>query len=147
MSTWMPCHEIVESKTVRERLLSILAGFFAAVAMVLAAIGLYGMLYYSVLQQRRAIGIRIAIGARRRDVVKQVTFVTLTMVAIGALIGLLAGVGSVRYIESILFHVRALDAAIILPPALTIVFASSAAAVSPILRALRIDPVELLKSE
>ena len=140
-------HEILESKTIRERLLSMLAAFFAAIAMLLAAIGLYGVLDYSVLQQRRELGVRIAIGARSRDVVKQVTFVTLTMVAVGALLGLLAGIGSVRYIESILFHVRALDAAIILPPAFTIGLAAGAAAVSPVLRALRIDPVELLKSE
>jgi putative ABC transport system permease protein len=138
--------EIVESKAVRERLLSLLAGFFAAVAMVLAAVGLYGVLDYSVLQQRREVGIRIAIGARRRDVVKQVALATITMIGVGTLLGLFAGLGSIRYIGSMLFHVRALDAAVILPAVLTIVFASAAAAVFPILRALRIDPVELLKS-
>ena len=139
--------EIVESKTIRERLLAILASFFAAVAVLLAAVGLYGILDYSVLQQRREIGIRIAIGARNLDIVKEVTFFSFAMVAMGTLCGLAAGIGSVRYIESTLYRVSAFDPIILLIPSLLIVIASAVAALPAVLRAVRVDPAEMLRAD
>lgn len=139
--------EIVQSKTVRERLLSMLALFFAGVALVLAAVGLYGVLDYSVLQRRREIGIRIALGAQGRHIATEVTFVTFAMVALGAGLGLGAGVVSVRYIQSILYRVSAADPAILLIPSLVITAVSIAAAAPAVFRARRIDPVEMLKAD
>ncbi|HEY3739570.1 MAG TPA: ABC transporter permease [Bryobacteraceae bacterium] len=97
-------NEIIESKTIRERLLAMLAMFFACVALLLAAVGLYGVLDYSVLQQRREIGIRIAIGARTADVIQKVTVSVFAMVILGAIAGLGLGMISVRYIEAILYQ-------------------------------------------
>jgi predicted permease len=139
--------EIVESKTVRERLLSTLALFFAAVAAALAAVGLYGVLDYSVLQRRREIGIRIALGARNRHIIEEVTLATFGVVALGAALGLGGGIVSVRYIQSILYRVNAGDPAILLIPTLIIAAGSVGAAIPAILRARRINPVEMLRAD
>ena len=140
-------NEIVQSKTVRERLLSILAGFFAVVAVVLAAVGLYGVLDFSVLQQRRDIGIRIALGARNWHILQEVTSATFLVVALGAVLGYAAGVLSVRYIQSILYRASAADPAIFLIPFLIITAAAVAAAAPAFVRAQRINPVEMLRAD
>jgi hypothetical protein len=101
--------EPVEAETVRERLLAMLALFFGVVALLLAGVGLYGVLDYSVLQRRREIGIRIAIGAQPGGIVRLVTTQIFAMVAVGALAGVGFGMMSVRYIESLLYEVKATD--------------------------------------
>ncbi len=90
--------EINLAHAVRERLLAMLAAFFAAVALLLAAIGLYGVLDYSVLERRREIGIRVAIGARAVDIARSVTAEAFSMVLVGAIAGLGAryGIGSIH---------------------------------------------------
>ena len=85
--------ELVRAQTVRERLLAMLALFFAAVALLLAGIGLYGVLDYSVLQRRREIGIRMAIGAQAGDIARRVTAEVFRMVLAGAVAGLALGHG------------------------------------------------------
>jgi ABC-type antimicrobial peptide transport system permease subunit len=132
---------------VRERILSVLAIFFGLVAVVLAVVGLYGVLDFSVLQQRREIGIRIALGARNRHIIGEVTLATFAVVALGAALGLAAGVLSVRYIQSILFRVSAVDPAILLVPLLIIAVGSIGAAVPAVIRARRINPVEMLRAD
>ena len=98
--------ELVRAQTVRERLLAMLALFFAAVALLLAGIGLYGVLDYSVLQRRREIGIRMAIGAQAGDIARRVTADIFSMVLVGAVAGLALGMASVRYIETLLYQVK-----------------------------------------
>jgi ABC-type antimicrobial peptide transport system permease subunit len=116
--------EINESQTVRERLLAMLALFFAVGALVLAGVGLYGVLDYSVLQQRREIAIRMALGAKGADVAWRVTAEVLWMVLMGACAGLALGLASVRYIESLLYQVRATDVAMLAVPWLTVLVAA-----------------------
>ena len=139
--------EIDEASTVRERLLAMLALFFAVVALLLAGIGLYGVLDYSVLQRRREIGIRMAIGARGADIARGVTRGVFTMVLVGAAAGLGLGMASVRYIESLFYQVKATDAGVLALPSLTILLVALAAAVPPVIRALRIDPSSMLRAE
>jgi putative ABC transport system permease protein len=139
--------ELVGAQTVRERLLAMLALFFAVVALVLAGIGLYGVLDYSVLQRRREIGIRMAIGAQAGDIARRVTADVFLMVFVGALAGLAAGMASVRYIESLLYQVKPTDPAMLALPALTILAAVLLAALPAVIRAVRIDPVTMLRSE
>ncbi|MGO8736372.1 MAG: ADOP family duplicated permease [Terriglobia bacterium] len=139
--------EINESHTVRERLLARLAVFFAAVALLLAAVGLYGVLNYSVLQRRREIGIRMALGAPAGEIARHVTTDVLSMVLMGALGGLALGTAAVRYIESLFYQVKPTDPAMLALPSLTILVAALLAALPPIVRAVRIDPATVLRSE
>jgi predicted permease len=139
--------ELIDAQTIRERLLAMLALFFAIVALLLAGVGLYGVLDYSVLQRRREIGIRIAIGAQAGDIVRRVTVDVFAMVLAGALTGLGLGIASVRYIETLLYQVSATDLSMLALPSLTLLLASMLAAIAPVMRAVRIDPVEALRSE
>jgi predicted permease len=139
--------ELNESATVRERLLALLARFFGVVALLLAGVGLYGVLDYSVLQQRREIGIRIAIGARAGDIARGVTAEVFAMVAVGAVAGLALGIVSARYIEALLYEVKPTDLGMLALPAITILAATLLASLPPVFRAARIDPVAMLRAD
>jgi predicted permease len=139
--------ELVRAQTIRERLLAMLALFFAAVALLLAGIGLYGVLDYSVVQRRREIGIRMAIGAQAGDIARRVTADVFRMVLTGALAGLVLGMASVRYIEALLFDVRAGELGMLAVPMVTILVAAMLAALPAVIHAVRIDPVSMLRVE
>ncbi len=139
--------EIDRAQTVRERLLAMLAFFFAVVALLLAGVGLYGVLDYSVLQRRREIGIRMAIGAQAGDVAWRVTADVLGMVLIGAVVGVGLGITSGRFIATLLYEVKTTDAGILAIPALTICVLALLAALPAVIRAVRIDPAVTLRVE
>ena len=139
--------EINDSLTVRERLLATLALFFAGVALVLAGVGLYGVLDYSVLQRRREIGIRMAIGAQATDIARRVTADVFAMVLAGSALGLGLGLASARSIEALLYEVKPTDLGVLAIPAMTILAASLLAALPAVIRAIRIDPVAMLRTE
>ncbi len=135
------------ANTVRERLLAMLAMFFAAVAVLLAGIGLYGVLDYGVLQRRREIGIRMAIGAQASDIARRVTTDAFWMVLLGAIAGIALGMASVRYIESLLYEVKGTDVRMLVIPSITLVAAALLAALPAVVRAVRIDPVAMLRAD
>ncbi len=139
--------EINQSHTVRERLLAMLALFFAVVALLLAAVGLYGVLHYSVLQRRREIGIRMAVGAQAVGIARLVAVDVFTMVLAGAFAGLALGMASVRYIETLFYQVKPTDMIMLAFPSLAILVAALLAALPPLIRATRIDPVTALRTE
>ncbi len=139
--------EINQSHTVRERLLATLALFFAVVALLLAGVGLYGVLHYSVLQRRREIGIRIAVGAQAGGIAQVVTLEVFSMVLVGAIAGVGLGMASVRYIESLFYQVKATDLQMLALPALAILAGALLAALRPVMRAVRIDPATMLRVE
>jgi predicted permease len=139
--------EIVEAQTVRDRLLAMLALFFAAVALLLAAVGLYGVLDYSVLERRREIGIRRAVGARSANIAGIVTVDLFAMIVAGAAAGLALGIGSVRYLEALLYQVNATEWQLLAIPAITIFTAALVAALPAVARALRIEPAKMLRAE
>jgi predicted permease len=139
--------EIDQAHTVRERLLAMLGVFFAGIALLLAGVGLYGVRDYSVLLRRKEIGIRMAIGAQAGGIARLVAMDVLAMVAAGALGGVVLGLASARYIESLFFEVKATDPAMLAIPSLTIVAASLLAAMPAVIHAVRIDPVSMLRSE
>jgi predicted permease len=139
--------ELLESQTIRERLLAMLALFFAVVALLLAGVGLYGVLNYSVVERRREIGIRLAIGAQASGIARLVTVDIFTMVILGAVAGLGLGMASVRFIEALFFQVKATDFAMLMVPGAVIVGAALLAAMPAVIHAVRIDPVETLRSE
>jgi predicted permease len=139
--------EIDISRTIRERLLALLALFFAVIALLLAGVGLYGVLDYTVLLRRREIGIRMAIGAQAGDIAISVTREIFVMVLAGAVAGLALGLGSVRYIEALLYQVKATDLSMLALPWLTIVSVALLAALPAMIRAVRIDPVVMLRMD
>jgi predicted permease len=139
--------EINQSQTVRERLLATLALFFAIVALLLAAVGLYGVLHYSVLQRRREIGIRIAVGAQAGGIARLVTMDVFAMVLVGAVAGIGLGMLSVRYVESLFYQVKATDMQMLAFPALAILAGAFLAALRPVMQAVRIEPVSMLRAE
>ena len=104
----------VEMSLVRERMLALLATFFAALALILACIGLYGVMAYRVARRTRGIGIRIAVGARQQSVVWMMVRETLLLVTVGAALGTLAALGANRYIAGQLFGVTPRDPVAIL---------------------------------
>jgi ABC-type antimicrobial peptide transport system permease subunit len=139
--------EINESQTVRERLLAMLALFFAVVALLLAGVGLYGVLHYSVLLRRHEIGIRMAIGAQARDIARHVIGDISSMVLVGALAGVALGMSSIRYFETLFYQVKATDLPMLGLPSLAIVVAALLASLPAVIQAVRIDPAEMLRAE
>ena len=112
-----------------------------------SVIGLYGVLDYGVLQRRREIGIRLAIGAQAGDIARRVAAEAFSMVLLGAVAGIALGMASVRYIETLLYEVKGTDIGMLLVPSLTITAAASLAALPAVIRAVRIDPVEILRAD
>lgn len=139
--------ELADQQTVRERLLAMLAVFFGAVALLLAGIGLYGVLDYSVQQRRREIGIRMAIGAQAGDIARRVTAGVFAMVLCGAAGGVALGMALARSIETLLYQVQPGDPGMLALPAAAILGSALAAAAPAVVRAIRINPVESLRSE
>lgn len=139
--------DLVRDQTIRERLIAMLAAFFAAVALLLAGIGLYAVLNYSVLQRRREIAIRMAIGSPRADIVRIVTLDVFLMIALGGCAGVALGLGAARYVESLFYQVKATDADMIALPACAILLTAIVATLPAVLRALRTDPTETLRAE
>jgi len=139
--------DLVRDQTIRERLIAMLAAFFAAVALLLAGIGLYAVLNYSVLQRRREIGIRMAIGSTRAGIVRIVTFEAFLMIALGGCAGVALGFGAARSVESLFYQVKATDADMIALPACAILLTTLVATLPAVLRALRTDPTEILRAE
>jgi hypothetical protein len=139
--------EINEAQTVRDRLLAILALFFTIVAVLLAGVGLYGVLDYSVLQLRREIGIRVALGAGTAAIARRVALRAFVMVLAGAIAGLALSLASAPYVEALLFGVKATDAMMLALPSLSVVAVALVAALVPVVRASRVDPVAILRAD
>jgi predicted permease len=138
---------IDDAQSMRERMLAILAMFFAVVALVLAGIGLYGVMNYSVVQRQREIGVRIAVGAHSFDIARSVVARTAAMVLLGAVVGICAGFAASRFFTALLYEVRPTDPRSLAGPILAILAAAILAALPAVIRAVRIDPVILLRSE
>jgi predicted permease len=138
---------MLQAQTVRERLLAILALFFAAVALLLAGVGLYGVLDYAVFERRREIGIRMAIGAQAGEIARRVTFDIIAWVLAGSLAGLALALGFARSIESLLYDVKPTDLSALAAPILALITAAILAALPPVSRAVRTDPARVLRSE
>lgn len=131
----------------RERLLALLSGFFALVGLLLAAVGLYGVLTYSVVQRTREIGIRMALGAPHTGVAWTVIAEAGTTILAGAAVGLAGGYYLSRYVDALLFEVRPSEAWSLLTPLAAMLVASLLASIVPALRAARVDPVVALRQD
>jgi putative ABC transport system permease protein len=125
----------------------VMLGIFASIALVLAAIGIYGVISYSVAQRTREIGVRIALGAQRRDVLRMIVGQGMTLSAIGVAAGGLGAIASGRVIAKHLFGVKPSDPAVFAAVAATLLMIAFVASVVPALRATHIDPVEAMRRE
>jgi predicted permease len=131
----------------QERFLARFVGFAGALAMLLACIGLYGLLSYEVARRTREIGVRMALGARRGDVLRMVLGHGVRLAAIGVVLGAVAAVSVTRYLESLLYEVRANDPATFAGIGVLILCVSVAASYVPTRRATRVDPMVALRYE
>ena len=138
---------LVDGTLLRERMLAMLSGFFALVGLALAAVGLYGVLSYSVVQRTREIGIRVALGARHLRVVRAVMKETGGAALIGIAAGLPAALYLSRFVKALLFEVTPLDFWSLALPLGTLLLAALLAAALPALRAARVDPIVALRYE
>jgi predicted permease len=139
--------EQVDASLTQERLLASLSGFFGGLALLLAAVGLYGTMAYSVARRRGEIGIRIALGAARARVVRLVMGDVGRMVLAGVAIGALAAALVVRRVAPFLFGLAPSDPATWALSALTLAVAAVAAGALPAWRAARVDPMDSLREE
>jgi putative ABC transport system permease protein len=130
-----------------QRLAAFLLGMFALLALVLAAIGIYGVISYSVTQRTHEIGIRIALGASRRDVLRLVLGRSLTLALVGIGIGVAAALGLTRLMTSLLYEVKPADPATYVAVSVVLVAVALAASYLPARRAMKVDPVEALRWE
>jgi predicted permease len=142
-----PFEAVVAQQMIRERLLAALSTFFAALALLLAAVGMYGVLNYAVTRERREIGMRMALGARPGHVVGLITTRLLGMVGLGALAGIAGGLVFGGAVGVLLFQIEPTSPMPLVVPVLVLGVAATMAALPPALRAVRIDPAQTIKSE
>jgi len=126
---------------------AVLLGVFAALAIALAIIGIYGVVSYSVSQRTNEIGIRMAMGARSPDIARMVLRETLTLAGIALLVGFGASLALSRVLESLLFEVRPTDAVTLVSAGCVIVAVSVLASVLPARQAAKVDPMTALRYE
>jgi predicted permease len=138
---------LIANVMVHERLLALLAAFFAAVALALAAIGLYGVLSYTVVRRTREIGIRVALGARPQSVVRMVVTDIALMMAVGLAAGAAGGVLFGGSLQALLYGVKPTDVWAYAVPLAALVAAAAAAAIPPAVRAAHVDPMDALRCE
>ncbi len=129
----------------RQRFYAVLLGVFAAVAGLLAAIGIYGVLAYSVIQRTQEIGIRMALGAERGQVMALVMRRGVALGAIGITVGLVGAFAGARYLQSMLFGIEPRDPATFIAVAAMFAVVTTAAAYLPARRATRVDPIVALR--
>jgi putative ABC transport system permease protein len=130
-----------------QRFTTFVLSAFAVMAAGLAAIGIYGVVSYTISQRTREIGMRMALGATARDVLKLILRQGMTPVAIGAMVGLIASIALTKLISGLLFGVRTTDLATLIAVTLLLVIIALIANYIPARRAIRIDPLSALRYE
>jgi putative ABC transport system permease protein len=139
--------EQFDESLARERLLASLSGFFSCLALLLAMIGLYGVTSYSVTRRRNEIGIRMALGAQRSQVLRTVLGELMVLVGIGLVIGLAATISVSHLITSLLFGIRGNDPLTLSLTAALLASVAGIAGFLPARRASRLDPINVLREE
>jgi putative ABC transport system permease protein len=139
--------EMVSQSSRGQRFVALLLGLFAAVALALASVGIYGVVSYSVSQRTREIGIRMAFGAEVRNVLGMVLREILRLIFAGVAVGLLGAWALSRYLTSILYAVRATDLVTYVLAALLMAAVALVACYFPARRATKVDPMVALRYE
>jgi predicted permease len=147
ISNVTPVRTLVKQTLTQPQLYLTLFSMFALLALLLAAIGLYGLIAYSVAQRTREFGIRYALGAQVRDVLRLVLGQGARLTAFGLVLGLLAAAGVARLMETLLFHTTAYDPLVFGGVVFVLALIALLAALLPALRATKADPVAALRAE
>ncbi len=140
-------NRLVDDSLLVERLLSTLASLFGGLALLLAAIGIYGIVSFAVIRRTREIGVRISLGARPGNVLRMILSSTMGLAATGFVFGIPLVWAAKKYIESELYGLRADDPLAITGAALVLLFAVLAAGLLPARRASRLDPMAILRQD
>jgi len=143
----MTMEQRLANTTTSRRLSTVLLGSFAAVALLLAVVGIYGVMSYAVTQRRREIGVRMALGAQKSDVLGLIIHGGLRLTLLGVAIGLAGAFALTRYLSSLLYSVKATDPWIFLIVAVALIGVGLLACWLPARRAARIDPMAALRCE
>jgi putative ABC transport system permease protein len=139
--------EVVDFTLLPTRAGASLLGAFGALALLLAAVGLYGVIAYSVSRRTREVGLRMALGASGGDVVRMILFSGMRLALLGIAIGALASIWIARVLEAYLYGVSSIDPASYLAAALALLAVAAAANLVPALRASRVSPMTALRYE
>jgi putative ABC transport system permease protein len=139
--------QLVQDSVGSRRLTLILLDVFSALALVLAGIGIYGVISYSVAQRTQEIGIRMALGAARPDIMKMILLQGARIAAAGLIIGTIAAFALTRYMQKLLFSVSPEDPATFALVAVVLTFVALLACYIPARRTLRVDPITALRYE
>ncbi len=139
--------DLIEASVAQPRFRTFLLGLFAAMALVLAAIGIFGVISHSVSQRTREIGIRVALGAQSKDVLKQVLQEGARLAAVGLALGLAGSLAATRLIATLLFGVKPADPLTFVVVAVILASVTLAASYIPARRATRVDPTVALRYE
>jgi putative ABC transport system permease protein len=139
--------QIVSQSSQQQRFVALLLGLFAAAALALALIGIYGVISYSVAQRTHEFGIRLALGAQRRDVLRLVASEGLALAMLGVAAGLVAAFALTRLMASLLYGVKPTDPVTFVAVPLLLVAAALAACLIPARRAAQVDPMVALRDE
>jgi ABC-type antimicrobial peptide transport system permease subunit len=140
-------NEIISRSVWQPRLYAILFGVFAAVAVALASVGIYGVMSYSVSERTREIGLRMALGAQRRDVLGLIVRQGMTLALIGAGIGLAGALALTRLMRSLLFGVSVTDPLTFAGLAALLALVAFSACYLPARRATKVEPIGALRQE
>jgi putative ABC transport system permease protein len=143
--TFLPLAAQINSSLVQERLIAMLSGFFGALALLLAGIGLYGITAYSVGTRRREIGIRMALGAKPAGIVRMVVVRVAALVGLGAVLGTIASLWAARFVDKLLFGLRPNDPITLVAASLVLAAIGVIAGWLPARRAARIQPADVLR--
>ena len=139
--------QVISMQLVEERVTAMLSGFFATLALLLASIGLYGLMSYAVTRRTREIGIRVAVGAQRKNVLWIVLRETLALTLVGVVIGILCALAASRLVASMLFGLSPNDLPTIGGVSLVLLIVALLAGYLPARRASAIDPMVALRTE
>src|SRR5262249_51044876 len=137
----------VDESLAQERLVATLSGFFGLLALALSCIGLYGLMSYAVTRRTNEIGVRMALGAQSRDVLKMVMRETMLLAALGVGLGLGAAMAVARLISGLLFGLTATDPLTMTAATLVMIAVATLAGSLPARRAARVDPMVALRHE
>jgi putative ABC transport system permease protein len=139
--------QLVERSVAMTRFRALLMGLFAALALVLSSLGIYGVISYSVTQRRHEIGIRMALGAEQSDIIKLVVRQGVMLAVAGIAIGIGAATGLTRVLQSFLFEVSATDPYTFAAVSVLLLLVALLASLLPARRAMKIDPIQSLRCE